>query len=98
MLLTTLFLASLFSVSFAKPIDEHILQKKTATPTPTASGDASVQTPVQRIFVDTDTCTDDQQKQINQVCKETFSLLQTKILSATNTLQNRHGKMRVSYL
>jgi hypothetical protein len=61
-------LASFCLVAYGKPIDGDSLPKR--APDATTTGSATVQTPVQRIFLDTDTCDDGQQKQINQAWQD----------------------------
>jgi len=80
-----LLLASSGLVSYAKPIGGNTLQHSQgpnpakriiSTPTSLAAasstvlGPPTVQTPVKRIFLDTDTCTDAQQKAINQAWED----------------------------
>jgi hypothetical protein len=72
-----LLLASLLLLSYAKPIYEgapndiegpHLAEKADSTSssaTSTTTRDVTVQTPVQRMFLDTDTCTEPQQTTIN---------------------------------
>ena len=65
------FLASLFFICYAKPLDENT-QAKSPVPSATtaasvskSAGDVAVETPVQRIFLDEDSCDPNQQKLIN---------------------------------
>lgn len=91
MLFHFLLLTTPWLVSHAKPIDGSnlqltqgpnlakramITQTSAAAATSTVSRGTTVQTPVQRIFLDTDTCTEAQQKVINQAWEDAGLLAQ----------------------